>query len=102
MCVNGKEQELATTIGRLMLLSHHGPPLNYLCFLSSIMDLETRQVDTQAFPQVELTDPLFMRIPQGWYATSEGMLAQHADPKFNDTAHYMKLRRNLYGCKQAA
>jgi hypothetical protein len=29
-------------------------------------------------------------------------LHQHENPKFNDTHYYMKLKRNLYGCKQAA
>jgi hypothetical protein len=43
-----------------------------------------------------------MRVPQGWYVTSDGDLAQHENPKFNDTTHYLKLKCNLYGCKQAA
>ncbi len=32
----------------------------------------------------------------------EGNLYQHSNPKHNDTTHYMRLKRNLYGCKQAA
>jgi hypothetical protein len=71
--------------------------------LSSIMDLKTRQVDyTQAFPQAELTDPVFMKVPQGWYVNASGTLQPHENPKFNDTSHYLCLKRNLYGCKQAA
>jgi hypothetical protein len=71
--------------------------------LSSIMSLKTRQVDyTQAFPQAALEDPVFMKVPQGWYVDSTGNLRQHPDPKYNDTTHYLKLKRNLYGCKQAA
>ena len=27
---------------------------------------------------------------------------QHPDPTYNDKTHYIKLQRNLYGCKQAA
>jgi hypothetical protein len=66
------------------------------------MNLETRQVDyTQAFPQAKLDDPVFLRIPQGWYVEN-GVLRQHDNPKFNDVHHYMKLKQNLYGCKQAA
>ena len=44
---------------------------------------------------------MFLRIPQGWYVEN-GALRQHDNPKFNDVHHYMKLKRNLYGCKQAA
>jgi hypothetical protein len=57
---------------------------------------------TQAFPQAELPDPVFMRIPQGWYIDKDGKLQPHPDSKHNDTHHYIKLRKNLYGCKQAA
>jgi hypothetical protein len=70
--------------------------------LSTIMDLKTRQVDyTQAFPKAELHDPVCMRIPQGWYGVANGILQQHENPKHNDACHYFKLKRNLYGCKQA-
>jgi hypothetical protein len=71
--------------------------------LSTILNLKSRQVDyTQAFPQAELTDPVFMRLPQGWHLASDGSLQPHSDPKYNDTQHFIKLKRNLYGCKQAA
>jgi hypothetical protein len=43
-----------------------------------------------------------MRMPQGWYVNDEGQLAPHPDPKFHDDKHYIQLRKNLYGCKQAA
>jgi hypothetical protein len=43
-----------------------------------------------------------MRVPQGWYVNDQGRLVQHTDPKFQDKAHYLKLKKNLYGCKQAA
>ncbi len=70
--------------------------------LSTILNLKSRQVDyTQAFPQAELTDPVFMRLPQGWYLDGEGNLQPHSDPKDNDTSHFIQLNRNLYGCKQA-
>jgi hypothetical protein len=73
-----------------------------LLLLSNVLNLQTWQVDyTQAFPQAELEDPVFMHIPQGWYIKN-GQLTQHENPKFNDVSHYMKLKRNLYGCKQAA
>jgi hypothetical protein len=73
-----------------------------MLIMSSILNLKTRQVDyTQAFPQATLDDPVFMQIPQGWYV-KEDNLYQHSNPKHNDTTHYMRLKRNLYGCKQAA
>ncbi len=56
---------------------------------------------TQAFPQAELADPVFMRLPQGWYLDQNGTLQPHSDPKFHDTSHFIQLCRNLYGCKQA-
>jgi len=56
----------------------------------------------QAFPQAELTDPDFMRIPQGCFIDSNKTLQQHLYPHFNDTAHYIKLCHNLYGYKQVA
>jgi hypothetical protein len=57
---------------------------------------------TQAFPQAELHDPVFMQLPQGWHLDTTGQLQPHPDPKYNDTSHFVLLRRNLYGCKQAA
>jgi len=62
------------------------------------MNLKSRQVDyNQAFPQAPLDDPVFMRMPQGWFVAPDGKLRQHPDPKYHDTMHYIKLC-----CKQAA
>jgi hypothetical protein len=67
------------------------------------MNLKTRQVDyTQAFPQAELNDPVFMRLPQGWYIAADNTLQRHKDPRHNASTHYIRLKRNLYGCRQAA
>lgn len=44
----------------------------------------------QAFPQ------------ETWMTVSSGHLTQHTDPKYNDTKHYIHLKKNLYGIKQAA
>ncbi len=45
-----------------------------------------------------------MSFPSGivhcWYVENDG-LKQHDEPKLNDTADYMKLKCNLFGCKQA-
>lgn len=43
-----------------------------------------------------------MKVPQGWYVDSSGNLVQHANPKYNDNTHFLRLKKNLYGCKQAA
>jgi hypothetical protein len=66
--------------------------------------ITSRQVDyTQAFPQAPLDDPVFMRIPQGWrFDPVAKKLIQFDDPKSIDHSHFIRLKRNLYGCKQAA
>jgi hypothetical protein len=66
------------------------------------MNLKTCQINyTQAFPQATLEDPVFIRVPQGWHVIN-GTLHQHENPHFNDWEHYLCLKRNLYGIKQAA
>jgi hypothetical protein len=73
--------------------------------LSALLKLKSRQVDyTQAFPQAPLDDDVFMRIPQGWFLDSTTQqLHQHPDdPTFKDREHFIRLKRNLYGVKQAA
>jgi hypothetical protein len=103
ICVNGKEQEFGRDYWETYAPVASWTTIRLLILLSSIMNLKTRQVDyTQAFPQAALNDPVYMKIPQGWYVNSEGSLVQHDNPKYNDTHHYLKLKRNLYGCKQAA
>lgn len=62
------------------------------------MNLKSCPVDySQAFPQALLDNRVYIRIPEGWFVCL-GFLHQHENPKH----HYMKLKRNLYGCKQAA
>ncbi len=103
ICVNGKEQELGRDYWETYAPVASWSTIRLLMLLSSIMDLKTRQVDyTQAFPQAKLDEPVFIKVPQGWYVNEVGTLCQHADPKFNDTKHYLQLKKNLYGCKQAA
>jgi hypothetical protein len=55
-----------------------------------------------AFPQADLDVPVYMIVPKGWFVQDDGQLQQHPDPKFNDTKHYLRLKKNIYGCKQAA
>jgi hypothetical protein len=81
ICVNGKEQEFGRDYWETSAPVASWTTIRLLMLLSSIMDLKTRQVDyTQAFPQAELSDPVFMRVPQGWYVNSDCKLAQHENP----------------------
>jgi len=75
-----------------------------MLILLTILGLASHQIDyVQAFPQATLDDPVYMRIPQGWYYdTTTRHLWQHSDPAFCDQSHFIKLKHNLYGCKQAA
>jgi hypothetical protein len=67
------------------------------------MHLKTWQVNyTSAFLQADLDVPVYMKVPQGWYVNSSGVLQPHPNPKHQDTANFLCLKKNLYGCKQAA
>jgi hypothetical protein len=73
--------------------------------LSTLLNLKSWQVDyTQAFPQAPLDNDVFMRIPQGWYfdPSTKQLHQDTSDPCSVDKEHYIRLKRNLYGVKQAA
>jgi hypothetical protein len=77
--------------------------IRLVLLLSTILQLKSRQIDyTQAFPQADLHYPVYMHIPQGWHVTETGSMEPHSNPRFNDTAHFIKLKKNLYSCKQVA
>jgi hypothetical protein len=69
-----------------------------------MLGLQSKQIDyTQAFLQAPLEDPVFMKIPQGWYFDLEAnSIKQSDDPFYVDHHNFVCLIRNLYGCKQAA
>jgi hypothetical protein len=103
ICVDGSQQLYGRDYWETYTPVVAWPTICLVLLLTTIMNFKSRQVDyTQAFPQAELTDPVFMKIPQGWFIDTNNSLQQHSDPRFNDTGHYIKLRRNLHGCKQAA
>jgi hypothetical protein len=103
ICVDGSQQTYGRNYWEVCAPVVSWPTIHLMLLLSSILDLKQRQVDyTQAFPQAPLTDPVYMRLPQGWYIDSDGHFVQHSDPTYNNKTHYIKLQRNLYGCKQAA
>jgi hypothetical protein len=103
LCVNGKEQAFGRDYWETYAPVASWSTIRLLLYLSTILNLQMRQVDyTSAFPQADLDVPIFMHVPQGWHVNHSGKLAQHQDPKFQDKSHYLKLKKNLYGCKQAA
>jgi hypothetical protein len=101
MCVNGKQQELGRDYWETYAPVASWALICLMLILSSTLDLKTSQIDyTQAFLQAKLDDPVYVRVPQGWHV-KQGTLCQHSDPRLNDTSHYLHLKRNLYGIKQA-
>ena len=75
-----------------------------MLILSSMLGLATRQVNfVQTFPQAPLEDDVYMQIPPGFaYDPPTHQLKQTDDPRFKDNQYCIKLKRNLYGCKQAS
>jgi hypothetical protein len=103
ICVDGSQQQYGRDYWEVYAPVISWPTICLMLLLSSILGLQQRQVDyTQAFPQAPLSDPVYMKLPQGWYVDEHGQFVPHQDPTFNDRSHYIKLQKNLYGCKQAA
>jgi hypothetical protein len=103
LCVNGKEKQFGRDYWETYAPVAAWSSIHLLLYLSMVLNLHTRQVDyMSAFPQADLDVPVYMKVPQGWYVGLEGKLLQHKDPQHNDTSHYIRLKKNLYGCKQAA
>jgi len=103
LCVDGSQQLHGRDYWETYAPVISWSSVRLLLLLSTILNLRSRQVDyTQAFPQARLDNPVYMRLPQGFYVSSDGHLQQHTDPTYNDRTHFIKLKYNLYGCKQAA
>ena len=65
-----------------------------LLVLSKTLNLKTRQVDcVQAFPQAPLEEDVYMDIPSGFY---------YGYPQTSKYKYVMRLKKNLYGLKQAS
>lgn len=102
ICANWKQQECGRDFWDTYAPVASWSTIHFLLILSSILNLKSCQVDNQqAFPQGALSDPVFIQIPQGWYVTSSGELSQCHDPKYNNKTHYLHLKCNLFGIKQA-
>jgi hypothetical protein len=103
LCVDGLQQLYGRDFWETYAPVVSWPTVRLLLLLTSILDLKSRQLDyTQAFPQAPLDDPVFMRLPQGWFVDPTGTMIPHPDPTHNDTKHFIRLKRNFYGCRQAA
>ena len=104
ICVDGSQQQYGIDYWETYAPVCQWSTIRLLMILSAMLGLKSRQVDyTQAFPQADLDDPVYMRIPQGWqYDPSLRKLVQFEDPAFRDPTSYIQLKKNLYGCKQAA
>jgi hypothetical protein len=103
LCVDSSQQQSGREYWEVYAPVVSWQTIRLLLLLSTILDLKQHQVDyTQAFPQAPLEDPVYMWMPQGWYVDQQGNLVQHIDPTFQDRDHYIQLKLNLYGCKEAA
>jgi len=61
--------------------------------LATLKGLVSRQIDfVQAFPQAPLDDEVYMQLPKGCITADEG----------DASTHVLRLRRNIYGLRQAA
>jgi hypothetical protein len=68
LCVDGSQQQHERDFWETYAPVVSWSTVHLVLLLSSILNPKSRQVDyTQAFPQAELSDPVFMRMPQGWY-----------------------------------
>ncbi len=75
ICVNGKEQAFGRDYWETYAPVASWSTIRLMIILSTLLNLKTRQVDyTQAFPQAALTEPVFMKIPQGWFVNEKGEL----------------------------
>ena len=104
ICADGSQQQYGVDYWETYAPVCQWSTIRLLMIISAMLGLKSRQVDyTQAFPQASLEDPVYMRIPQGWrYDPTLRKLVQFEDPSYRDRACYIQLKRNLYGCKQAA
>jgi len=103
ICVNSSKQLFGLNYWNTYAPIVH----NTVCLmfiLLTILGLASCQIDyTQAFLQADLDDLVYMCVPQGWYYDMvTKWLQQFDNPKYVDTTFFIKLKKILHGCKQAA
>jgi hypothetical protein len=105
ICADGSQQQHGIDYWETYAPVVHWSTVRMVLVLSALLKLKARQVDyTQAFPQAPLEDDVFMRIPQGWFfdPATQQLAPDSDDPRSFDKNHFIRLKRNLYGVKQAA
>jgi len=103
ICTDGSQQKFGIDFWQTYAPVVNWSTIRLVLVLASILNLYSCQVDfAQAFPQARLSDPVYLKIPQGWYVDDDNNLQKHADAKHRDREHYIQLLKNLYGCKQGA
>ena len=74
-----------------------------ILILASLLGFKMRQIDyLQAFPQADIDSDVYLKIPTGWKYDVATKKIEQVDPKFRDNTHYIKLKKNVYGTKQAS
>jgi hypothetical protein len=102
ICTDGSQQQYGIDYWETYAPVVSWTTVRLLLTLASLHGWKSTQIDfAQALTQPPIEEDIYMRVPQGWYVVN-GQLKQHANPKFRDTEHYIKLEKSLYGIKQAA
>ncbi len=97
ICIDGSQQLHGRDYWEVYAPVVSWSTIHLTLLLSTILDLKQHQVDyTQAFPQAPLEDPVYMKLPQGWYADENGTLLRQSDPTFHNKSYFIKVKHNLY------
>jgi len=68
ICVDGSKQQYSIDYWNTYTPVVQWSTVCLMFIISTIFRLASRKINyTQAFPQAALDDPVYMRIPQGWY-----------------------------------
>ena len=105
ICADGSQQHQGIDFWETYSPVVQWSSVRLMLILSVIHGFASRQVDfIQAFPQAPIDDDVYIRIPQGFsYDSIKQKLVQVKDnPKYKDNNYCIKLKRNLYGCRQAS
>jgi len=89
ICVDGSQQQYGIDYWNTYAPVVQWSTVRLMLVLSTILGLASHQIDyVQAFPQATLDDPVYMRIPQGWYNdTTTSHFPQHTDFAIYDASH---------------
>ena len=95
ICADGSQQQYGIDYFETFAPTVAWSTVRLVLCLSNLLNLHGRQIDyVQAFPQADLNEPVYMRIPEGWEITDDdgNLLPDMA----------IKLKKNLYGTKNAS